>query len=210
MSKLVKDLPEDQRPKVTDLPGEQWKDIPRLEGKYQVSNYGRVKSIYHLVPNGGHGRPIQEKLIKFTTYHGYFHFVRTAVTTQGIKPVSFKVHIEVAKAFIPNPENKPQVDHINGIKTDNCVSNLRWVIGRENSNNPNTLWKLQDGRHPNKGKSLRKNLPKKRKVLCITTNVEFDSVKEACKYAKRSFSHFRKNVLKGKAIDGNFYMYLGE
>ena len=206
----IKDLPEELRPKVTNLPGEIWKDILKLEGKYQVSNYGRVKSLYHLVPNGGHGRPIQEKLVKFSSHNGYHSFVRVTNKEYGAKPYCFKVHIEVARAFIPNPNNKPQVDHINGIKTDNIVTNLRWVTGKENSNNKNTLWKIQGDNHPNKGKSLRKNLPKRRKILCVTTNIEFGSVKEACKYAKRSFAHFRKNVLKGKAIDGKFYIYLGE
>ena len=51
------------------------------------------------------------------------------------------IHRLVAKAVIPNPEDKPAVDHINGNRLDNRVENLRWVTQKENNNNPNTKWK---------------------------------------------------------------------
>lgn len=67
-------------------------------------------------------------------YWGYF-----AVTIPYRKDCS--IHRLVAEAFIPNPENKPFVDHIDGNKTNNRVENLRWVTNKENCNNPNTKYK---------------------------------------------------------------------
>lgn len=102
-----------------DLPDEEWRWIHGYEGIYQVSNKGRVKSFQH-------GRVF---ILKQNFMNGYFHVM---LYKNGI-PKSVSVHRLVAQAFIPNPENKPQVDHIDTDKTNNCVENLRWATCAENT-----------------------------------------------------------------------------
>lgn len=108
---------------------EQWKDIPEFEGIYQISNLGRVKGLSRFVNSKDGGkRPLKEQIINFTSYKGY-DFVNL---WKNQKSKRFSVHRLVALAFIPNPENKPQVNHKNGIKTDNRLENLEWVTLSEN------------------------------------------------------------------------------
>lgn len=115
---------------------EVWKDIPGYEGLYQVSSLGRVKSLGRYVYTNGTPRLRKELFLKqHVSKSGY---VRTALSKDG-RTVSFSIHRLVAMAFLPNPENKPAVDHINAIRTDNSVNNLRWATHFENANNPLTI-----------------------------------------------------------------------
>lgn len=101
-------------------------DIPYFEGMYQISNYGCVKSCDRIISNGVFKRGIILKLMK--TKKGY---LRVDLSKNG-KRYSFQVHRLVAMVFIPNKDNKPCVDHINGNKCDNRVVNLRWCTNLEN------------------------------------------------------------------------------
>lgn len=110
-----------------------WRDVPGYEGYYQVSNLGRVKSLDRFVNKcDGTTQILRGKVIKpRLSKTGY-----VSVQLQKNRKV-FHTNLSrvVASAFIPNPYNKPEVDHIDTDKTNNNVTNLRWVTRFENQHN---------------------------------------------------------------------------
>lgn len=119
------------------MQNEIWKDIPGYSGLYQVSNDGCVKSLLRRV-NGPkkNGRKVKEMILKpCVIKDGYL----AVVLHKCGKRKTQKIHRLVALAFIPNPDNKPEIDHINTNRTDNRVENLRWVTRKENGTNPETI-----------------------------------------------------------------------
>ena len=108
-----------------------WKDIKGYEGLYQVSNTGKVKSLEKLKWNGRGYQKLPERIMKGKKCgRGY---LQVRLFKDG-KSKNYYLHRLVAVAFIPNPDNLPQVNHRNEIKTDNCVDNLEWCDAKYNSN----------------------------------------------------------------------------
>ena len=134
-----------------------WRDIVGYEGLYQVSNLGMVKSLNYRGSK-------KEKVLSLNRERTGYE--RVKLCKEGQHKVE-RIHKLVAMAFIPNPENKPCIDHINTDRSDNRVENLRWVTHKENCNNDLT-----------RKNSGNKAVCKRRKVICIETGVIYNSIIE--------------------------------
>jgi hypothetical protein len=130
-----------------------WKKIVGYEQSYEISNKGNIRSVTRLVerssPTGVktfytyNSKPLYAALTK----KGY---LRVGLYKNSIKN-NHQIHRLVAINFIDNPENKEQVNHINGIKTDNSMENLEWVSNYENFRHSVKMG-LQVNSHKNGGK----------------------------------------------------------
>jgi len=174
---------------------EVWKAIEGTCGCIEVSNKGRVRSLLR-------GEPMVLK-----TQADKKGYQRLRVTIRREK-MTFKVHREVAKAFIPNPNLLPQVNHKDGNKENNSVENLEWVTNRENAHHAieNGLWDSV------KVGAKRANDLKKRPVVGIGPCGEskrFGSIRDAERYLG---SRHIVDVLKGKRnhVKGWTFAYEGK
>lgn len=97
-----------------------WKDVVGYEGLYAISNTGKLKSYDHLAANGHFHRGMI--ITPVSTPDGY---LRVGIYKNG-KRKNVVIHRLVAEAFLPNPNNYTQINHIDEDKTNNCVTNLEW------------------------------------------------------------------------------------
>ena len=108
---------------------EEWRPIAEFKGEYEVSNLGRVRSMKRYGGMVGHIMPQTRQPSgrggKLTYYAVMLHM--------NNKPYCRKVHRLVAEAFIPNPDNLPQINHKDGCKTNNVATNLEWCTAKANT-----------------------------------------------------------------------------
>lgn len=148
---------------------EVWNKIFNFED-YQVSNLGRIKSL----------KNNKEKLLK--KYRNIYGYETVHLLNNKVKKV-FQVHRLVAQTFIPNLENKQQVNHINGIKTDNRVENLEWCTAKENVAHAQSVLK----RDYSKGIEIT-HLKSQKKVIRSDGKI-YNSIKEAKKDLNNKNAH---------------------
>lgn len=167
---------------------EEWRDVVGFEGLYQVSNLGQVLSLPRVVGSGKYARKTKSRIRKQSIETGYA--MVELYRSDGTKKMCL-VHRLVAEAFIPNPDGKPTVNHIDGNKLNNHVQNLEWATQGENNEH-----------------ALRTGLKYAKPVRCIETGViypygaiaeaeldlhpgtVFRSIYESCKaYGKYTFEY---------------------
>ena len=112
---------------------EVWRDIEGHEGLYQVSSEGRIKSLKRtIIKKDGRKQTVKERILKGTPdKDGY---LKIGLYCGTGKQKWFQVHRLVGEAFIQNPDEKPQINHINEIKIDNRACNLEWCTCKRNIN----------------------------------------------------------------------------
>ncbi len=112
------------------MTNEIWKDIPEYEGLYQVSSLGRVKSLSRSIRKKNGYRTTKERILKPSFSNEYCR----VLLSNGLNKKHYSIHRLVAAVFLINANNLPCIDHIDGVRANNNVNNLRWCTHKENSN----------------------------------------------------------------------------
>lgn len=164
-----------------------WKDIPGYEGRYQTSTRGRVKGL----PCCSRGT---ETILKPNLKKsGYFNIQ----LCQNGQAKTWRLHRLIAITFLANPEGKPQVNHKDGNRQNNCVKNLEWVTPSEN-----ILHSFRALGRKSNGGVMRKP------IVCMETGITYHSIREAERETKILRSSLRSALKFGWKAGGYHWTYI--
>lgn len=190
------------------LEGEEWRDVVGDEGHYSISSFGRLVCYErYITAKNGHKHYLKRCLMKVKQNETY---PSVALYINGKRKV-FYIHRLVAMMFIPNPENKPCVDHIDCNIYNNNVTNLRWVTQRENVHNPLTRIHAKENFVPLFNELNGRSTPIVRISLCDNENTKtYPSQCEAKRegYSQGAISACCRGKL--KSYKGYKWMYLSD
>ena len=186
-----------------------WKDIKGYEGLYQVSNLGRISSNTGYIKRKDGRLFFKEGRILKNTSSGVGYY-QVKLCKDAIK-INIRNHRAVAEAFIPNPENKPEVNHIDGNKQNNRVDNLEWCSYNENlkhayNNKLRQVTELQKEAASKNGKKSSKT------TLQYDKNGKFVAEWESASEAARNLGYSVSNICncciyKRKTAGGYIWRY---
>lgn len=183
-----------------------WLPIAGYENLYEVSNLGRVRSLTReIVTSNKKGYWLKGKLIKpFAKENLYQH----VCLCKAGKPKSIYLHRIVAKAFLPNPDNKPQVNHINGNPQDNRVENLEWVTVSENHRHAYDVLKRPGANTGRTGALCHKSKPVKMLDLTGSIIKVFPAVVEASRQLSIREDIIRYHIYLNRPFRGFYWQYV--
>lgn len=158
-----------------------WKVIEGTDGRYEVSNTGKIRS------NNYKNSGMIKEMKPAKDTKGY---LRTSILMMDGKYKTIKVHREVAKAFIPNPDNLPQVNHKDTNKENNNVDNLEWMLNIDNAHHA-----IEHGLFKNSFLATKKaNDARKKPIIAVKDDVilHYDSINEASRDLKINRRHIQE------------------
>lgn len=173
-----------------------WRDVPGYEGLYQASNQGRIRSLDRVVEYIKHydygdvkaKHCFRGRILSQTMTSGYLG----CIFSSNGKIEYPLVHRLVASAFVPNPDHKPEVDHIDGNTTNNCVENLRWVTSRENA-----------ASSMSRGEHTCQNPYRKKSIRDVDTGEVFESMMDAEKRYNIPRGRISASIKSGQRVHGH-------
>lgn len=170
-----------------------WKDISEYEGYYQVSNLGNVRSLPRIVRYKNSGlRKYPGKLLSSEMMKD--NYQRVVLMKNGVK-TKFRIHRLVATAFIPNVNNKPFINHIDGNKSNNVVNNLEWCTASENIIHADKCGLRDMSKH---------NPPNSKRIKCIETGKVYVSCLKAVKALGKT-SNSARTLSRGTKLYGKAF-----
>lgn len=165
-----------------------WKPVPEFEGYYEVSNLGRIRSLDRITSDG---KKIKGKLLSSENSDRYW----CKTLWKDGKEMNVILHRLVANAFVSNPDNLPQVNHIDGNTHNNCANNLEWVSASGNIQHAITT-------------GLRQNEYSK-EVKCLDTGEVFISISAAARSVDTDTTRLSEAIFSKSCCKGLTFIYPG-